>query len=248
MADLMHQDAERLQEALKTLRTPTRGLSRRGRELLEEGLSDPMAALQAEIDRTVLRRALRFTNDRSEVLRIEASERRILSLSHAAHGGVPITPEDPVAVQAAIALLGGFCDGTTSLIVVSDLIPDAAHQTLIGLPASVLTGRPPDDDTPACPQTWHVDDLRKNALAYIEVKGGYIASRWGSRDLVDRLELCVAEVHEPTNPCTLWVDPSPRGLCIGYIQLSETTVWITARADQLQLICTMWSGLIAKDK
>ncbi len=240
----IEQEMERLEDALQSWRRPSGPkTAAQGREVLAGSNLEAVAALSREIARTILRRQLIFTNNRLEQLRIVAAERRILMLELADDTVIVLAPDDAPSLRRATRAVSLFCDNATSLMVQSLLVANHAHEALIGLPAEALT-RVEDDDTGTSHTLQdHANCLHGLALSYVCKRAGEVLESWGSTDLIERLKACEDLRDTNTQTCTIWTDPAPNGICIGLVLRDDTALWMAARQENLQQICTAWAAL-----
>lgn len=244
MSDPMRQDAERLKDALRILRDGPVALSDRGREILGQCASEPIVAICAEMERTVLRRALLFTNDREETLTITVADRRVLGLETSAGEVFELSTDNASGLQKAHSALAAFCDTTRAIAVQSQIVPGVEADAHFGvLPQSLATApraaKRPDRTLPNL-----LEALRTVANAYVVETNQSVGETWGSADLLDRIQICLAQEAQVEHPCTIWVDVQVDGMCFGYLQFEDATVWMVTTSDHVTEITSLWSSYL----
>lgn len=243
-SDAIRHDAERLKDALRILHEGAGALSSSGRDITNDGSIDPLTAISNEIEQTILRRALHFENDSKEQLQIIAGSRRALAV-HSPKGDVlALSPEDQNALAQAQNIALTFCEAARVVHVQSHFVRTAEYESMIGVSPQALMFAPQASIDPPPSLSEHLQTLRNSTVAYVTTNNDEILDTWGSDELIGRIQLCLAQglLHE--HPCIIWADSATDGLCFGYLQHSEATLWVATTAEQVADLKVSWASYL----
>ena len=224
-----------LQTAIARLTDQPAPVTQSGRIITSETNNDPMAALLDEVNQTVLRRQLQFTNSNGAHLHLEAANRRILRVSkhHAlADQTLEVEQSDSGSLDQCRAIIEEFCLNARTIAVRTSIVPHAVDDPHLGVLATEFA-RPPVAHVSALSNSKHLDGLDRFVLAYLFKKDSGFIKTWGNTDLIAQFTDCAIPTAVEQNEVVLWIDTAPKGLLIGASIQSDSEIWFAAETENL---------------
>ncbi|WP_298917289.1 hypothetical protein [uncultured Roseobacter sp.] len=262
MPDGRTEDAERLCKVLSSLRNIEHGFSARGRPLAKEDAAQRLRAILQEIDETVLRRHLRFTNDRVGDLVLDVAERRLFGVSVGKDvrlekgdgiAETQISIDDPASVAG---VLQGFCAEADSVYVQTEIAQSALPEGVMGLSAADLSAQLFEGSGKAMPSVTletAIADCRIFALAIFDSDAAEGAAIIGQTALGMELQALDTEhgsgkvIDEQSSPdhCVIWARADAQMPAILKVHHNGRHLWVAFEADQLDACIECWSAIFA---
>lgn len=255
-----HTDTQvaRLRARLTALRRPSDVLPG-GRRRLDA--SDPVAAISAEVDETLLPRCLYFENGGGDCLALEVASGRVLSVARAeiagekeAFSALPghafFDADDPMCALLFRAL-SGFATRCDSLTVRANIVQEPQGFTNIGVALRALGRFAAAEAAPAeMPMAQVLEQLRELALAAVSCRDGRIAESWGPAAERERLaELARDELVAPDEPGTVsarrmlaWGGDLERSVFYVLLGCGSEVALLAVPARQIGPLTRLWLG------
>jgi hypothetical protein len=232
MADWVLSDRDRLEAALAELHAATSPPQRDGRLIHTRGGMSAHAALLREIDQTVLRRRLIFTNDRAERLVLIAGERKLETGQDGAEADARPERAPTTEAEGLRALLQRFASGSERVWVRSE--PASSAAVVSGVSVQDLAAEA-FDPAMACNREEVASFCEEGALAVLDVSPGADPAFYGDTSWCDRLRALDAALAGQAASreravsfpqMTLWRGAEGAGISIVRVDTEERRIWI----------------------
>ncbi|MBW4710087.1 hypothetical protein KX928_20065 [Roseobacter sp. YSTF-M11] len=260
MPDSGLEDATRLAGVLAGLATVTDDICGPGRRISRGGAGQVQKAILQEIDETVLRRQVMFTNDRGGVVALDVAERRVLRVSDSQSAGTAppsslgnasfLTGEDADAVART---LEAFSVSATDVHVRTALISDPIPAGVIGVSSHDLS-RHLLGETPLNAQTKTVEtaiaECRSFAFALFDRDGAEGEQITGQAAMGRELQALDAAVtadngaDSQADHCTVWAGLGPDAPVVLLVRCQGRRLWVACDPEQLEACIACWANAL----
>lgn len=244
MANSFTGDLSRLVLALEELQTSVSPTGPEGRLIFSSGEGCAQAALLREIDQTVLRRRLSFSNDRNECCVLVVSERQI-ERGEVAGGSEPV-----VDASGLRKLLAAFAVGSGRIWVRSDIMGEGGFGGAPGVSVQdILAGQAPDVATDLCREVFQV--CSGIAMSVVVVAAQAPPATSGAADWCEKLTALAGDLEHGQNDriagassdrLTIWHTASSAGVSIARVSMDARSLWIAFDGAQLEGLMTALSA------
>jgi hypothetical protein len=225
-----------LQTAIARLTTQPAPVTQSGRVITSDTNNDPMAALLDEVEQTVLRRHLRFTNNHGMHLHLEAADRRILRVNKhhtLTDENLEVGHADAGSLDRCRAIIEEFCLTARTIAVRSTIVPHAVDDAHLGVLATEFA-RPTVPYEAVLSNPKYLDGLDRVVLAYRVKNDSGLVKTWGNTDLIARFADCTTPAVVKQNETVLWIDTKSKGLLIGTSIQNDSVIYFAAETENLE--------------
>lgn len=234
MAHSSPEDLARLAAALTDLQAAAGPAGPEGRLIFPAAERSAQAAVLREIDQTVLRRRLCFTNDRDEKILLAVVERQVESGADVS-GNTASAGRDPIRDETGLRdLLAGFAAGSARIAVVSEIAEEGAFGASCGVSVADLAAvSAPDDVADLCNEMAQLCRGIAAGLCVVSATGRSAAG--GDADWGTRLERLCQDLNQsrggdmvtaPHPRLVIWHRASRGGVSIASLFTADGRIWI----------------------
>lgn len=254
MSKVASQETDRLMRAMAALSAAPNVLTDAGRLLSGQEAHTSLELLLSEVNETVLRRQLTFSDGGKTSFTVEVREKRLLKIScetpALGASGEQILNKELTQGDAAqtIKVLRKYCDQMPVLYVVSALVRGSDTGTYEGIPCADLRKLAMNHQrTPALDELRQaVEQSKSFAEALVVLVDGVSTTKHGDPDQIEALSDLSAKssLQETSMGLRIWQGGLADDKFLGVITLSDCSIWIIASGQYLDRCIELWSGLI----
>ncbi len=266
-------DFARLEDKLAKLRQRER-IAGEGRRLRGGSPEALLASVLVEIDETILPRRLSFHVEDGETVHLAVANRRLQALLSPAPntGSVLVTDvvdhplpdaEDPAVIVVRDVLLAAFASGA-SVAIQSSRPPGRGFPSDIGVPSGILRRAWGIADaelevlSPGELLSRFIASLDGDAIAWLRIEGEDVTDQGGDASVLETLGDHAAMFLDgyfgkfdalfpgEGGPCATVLGPvDGEGASVFFVDISEVSAFVAARADRILALSGKWQRLVA---